>query len=152
MSVFLLLTKTLSLTKLYSQVPLNLFIDQATLDLHRQVLARILVSQSGKNPPFSISDWVPLSLLSSRWYLTTLAELLARVLLSLYNLWNCVLLKSCWVYDYRSIWKFIPFRVPSDLNPVLTEHQTTRVRWLKLPLLILSLTYKLRFFLQGKMS
>lgn len=72
----------LSLTKLYSQVPLNLFLDQATLDLHRQVLARILVSQSGKNPPFSISDGVPLSLLSSRWYLTTMADL-----------WQ----ESCWV-------------------------------------------------------
>ena len=31
-----------------------------------------------------------------------------------------------------SVQNFIPFLVPSDLNPVLIEHSSTRVRWLKL--------------------
>lgn len=49
-----------------------------------------------------------------------------------------------------SIQDFIPFLVTSDLNPMLTEHYSTGVRWLKSLLSITSLKEKFMWFLQGK--
>ena len=51
-----------------------------------------------------------------------------------------------------SLHDFIPFLVTCDLNPMLTEHYSTRVRWLTSLLSIASLKEKLRWFLQDKNS